>query len=781
MKPRTAIFLLLALATVVILIVVRHTDVFKRTGVEQVETDTRIWTGEFGDAVDLTIQRDEAEAMRFVRKDEQWRIAQPIDAKADESEIRRVLDLFDNLRYETLFTPGDPEAPAPKVTGLDKPLWTVGLSDAAGVTRTLRIGRPVPLSADLKTYVRAEQSDHTYVVSANFPRQLDRSLSSFRDKTILDIPTDQIVKVRLEGPNKIELTKHKDQWTITEPIFALADNNAVFRVLSKLSRLRVQEFLDDSPASLSPYGLEPGTERLIARIWVRKELPKSTTTTTTPTTASAPTTAPTPPYITETYVLALGTKTQTNRYAKLADHSGVFLVPSYLIDDLQPELEALRQTKVFPLNIENVVSIELDIPSGKTELRKSGGLWRMTGPFEGLANRNTVKDLLEQLDELEARTFRDEVSSLGTFGLDPPRGEIAIHQAGKDEKLILLIGSPSPSGEMTFLKRPTSDAIAVVNTSDVETILSDPAIYWNTTLWATLPGDVPTRLTLRKPDETVTIKLRDDKWYMVSPRPGATDEENVKMVLGELDKIWAGRIVALSEQLEPKYGESKDQILATLSGGTRIRPQPTTEATQPTTQPTISGTSWGVVMNFALIDKKTYAWRDPLPDKPVAVGEFHDSLYHNLSVELRDRTIWKVDPQKIDQVHILAKEDPIELRREGDDWKYSADPFMRIDASKVAEYLQEVKEIKARKFVSDTDPNDEDMKTYRLIDPWFTLRLLDAEGEGPEIRVSRAGGLTADTAGRYATASTLKGVFVLSTETAGKMARGKDSIIPRKR
>ncbi|MHC4295637.1 MAG: DUF4340 domain-containing protein, partial [Planctomycetota bacterium] len=383
-------------------------------------------------------------------------------------------------------------------------------------TYTIKIGKFVPLTADQKTYVIPHDSYQVYVVGVNFDSQLTRPLNDFRDKVVLDLPADNITKVRLEGTRKIELTKSEDQWSITSPVIALADNNAVNKLLSKFAKLRVTEFLDDKPRSLAAYGLEPSGERLVARIWVRTEQP---------TTAAATAPVATAPAATanETHVLALGLKTQTHRYAKLGDSQSVFLVPSYLIDDLQPELKQLRETKVLPINGENVLTVDLDLPAGKAELRKVDGTWKMTRPYAGPANGETVNNLLEQLGKLEAHSFRDEVDALSTFGLDPVRGKITIHQAGKQGVLTLLIGSKSPSDEMTFVKTPTSDTVTVVKTEDLEDILANPSGYWHPAMWAVNESQIPNRLTIRRPDETVSLELRDGEWYGVTPWAGPAD------------------------------------------------------------------------------------------------------------------------------------------------------------------------------------------------------------------------------------------------------------------
>ncbi|MHC4294669.1 MAG: DUF4340 domain-containing protein, partial [Planctomycetota bacterium] len=147
MKPKTAILLIIVLVAVVTVIAIRHTDLLKPSSVEPVETDTRIWKTDLSEVSELGIRSADGTAIRFVRKDDAWRIAAPIDAKADSSEVEKLLDTFRNLQYER------EAADEPELTGMDAPRWNVTLMGTAGATYTIKIGKFVPLTADQKTYV----------------------------------------------------------------------------------------------------------------------------------------------------------------------------------------------------------------------------------------------------------------------------------------------------------------------------------------------------------------------------------------------------------------------------------------------------------------------------------------------------------------------------------------------------------------------------------------------------------------------------------------------------
>jgi hypothetical protein len=177
------------------------------------------------------------------------------------------------------------------------------------------------------------------------------------------------------------------------------------------------------------------------------------------------------------------------------------------------------------------------------------------------------------------------------------------------------------------------------------------------------------------------------------------------------------------------------------------------------------------VANFTPIDLKTYVWYDTSPSEPTFVGESDNSLYKDLSLELRDTTIWKIDPETIEQVDLHTGDYSIQLQRRGEKWRSATDPFLKIDNQKVMDYLESIRETRVRKFVSHTPLTDEDKVTFRLVEPWYTFKLTDTDGKEVEVTVSRSGGITEQTAGRYATSPGITGVFVISAEAAGKITR----------
>jgi len=362
----------------------------------------------------------------------------------------------------------------------------------------------------------------------DFADRLDKPISDFRDKTVLNVERGDVARISLVGRERIELARTDGGWGITEPVSTAANGAKVDGLLDRAFHLVADQFVDDNPRNLRQYGLEAGEERLVLRIWTKPPQASTQPASGTGQAATEPASQPAGPA--KTYGLALGAKTEQTRYAKLLDSPSVFLVRAELLDDLQVSLDDLRDKQVMPVVVEQVVRLDLNLPAGKAELARQDGAWRMTSPYKGDANGEAVDKMLSDLNNLQAETIRDDADVLARFGLETPAGTITVHQAGKSDKQVLLIGAASPSGEMTFLKRASANSVAVVKTASLTPVVADPAGYWAARMLQ-VPADMEvSELRIKRSDLSASGKQAGG-----APRPG---QSAVELELARQDSSW---------------------------------------------------------------------------------------------------------------------------------------------------------------------------------------------------------------------------------------------------
>jgi hypothetical protein len=582
-----------------------------------------------------------------------------------------------------------------------------------------------------------------YVVRADFERLLDKPLRNLRDKDIIDVDRRRITRVEVDGRDRYEIVREGDGWRVlAEGFSAPALDEPVRKLVQLFSPLAVQEFVTDSPESLSPYGLDS------PRATVRLHLKPAEQPTTTTTAATEP--------AEETCTLLLGGKTRDGVYAKLARWDSVFRLRASALEDYQPTLSEVRQKTVLRFEPDRIAAVEMDLPAGTVQLERQGELWRMVAPETGPASAAAVNRLLDDLAALLAEQFVDAATP-AAYGLQPPRASITLRPE-KGDPLTLRIGARSPSGEVTFVQAGGDQSVAVVDGEEAAALLREPASYYSPRLLE-LPADAEvTRIALERPDFTYVLVRRDGTWRLREPVDAATDQARVDALLRELDPLTASSVLHLARDVPERYTAAEQHVTVRLT--LEAEPETRPEAA-PATGPAVPER----VARVVKLEGKAYAWVESDGLQPV--GAMSARFYDDLLAEYRSRNLTAVEPESVQDIRIATHDDAIELRREDDGWScVEPDPYVQIDPDKIEEMLRGVDDLTAERFAAhgEVDPS-----RYGLDDPWLTVTLTCADAEPLMIVVSPSG--ADDGKNRYATMTGVKGVFLLSAEDAGKLAR----------
>ncbi|HUT62236.1 MAG TPA: DUF4340 domain-containing protein [Phycisphaerae bacterium] len=800
MKSKTLVALIALLLVCVAFVIVRNTSLFRRERSPDANTTEPVFSPPPQDVRKLVIVSAQGRRLAFDKRDGDWRLVEPVAAKAASAKVSSLADTIAKLESERSFAPGEADAVDDTVTYLDKPLWTVELVGADGRAVKLLVGKTTPLRKD-RTYVRPEGDVRTYVVGKKLAELLKRPPREYRDKTVMSLTAEKVVRVSVSGREvrgTYELRKHKGEWGITAPVSAKANNDAVRDLIGAVGHVSAAEFVADEPASLAAYGLEPGKERLVVRLWVEsnKPLPTPTTAATTPATAPAP-----PP---EVHAIAFGAKAEDKVYAKLPDEPAVFQVRASLVDDVLKNLQKVRRKTVLDFEAGAVIGVDMELPDGPANLaRQDNDEWLMSKPRAGKANSRMVDDLLAKMSTIEAQSWADQTAlPPSVTGLAKPYAQIVLHLMGTSETLRLLVGSTTGTGE-TYVQAAGSTSIATVKSSELQPLLASGAGYWHPVLFKLPTEHKVTRLVMKRRDNTFEIARGDDNaWTLTAPVAAPCDGDRVRKIIARLSDMTAVKVAHVGPDVPEKYLKAIKSVdvelyarapqpttvptsAPTTAPTTAASTQPTTAPstrpaapstasapalTQPTTGPT-TRTAHGpealaARIRVVKLQGKSFAW---LPgEKPLAVGEFSAELYEDLAAELRDRAIWSVDPNEVRGVRIAAGPERTELRKEGSDWVNAQNPDEKLDSAKVGSFLNELQGLKADSFMT-YKYAEADANKLGLTDPWVTVELKFSQGEPKRLVVSNRG--QDETTNRYAAGADVDGIFVLPSGSASKLAK----------
>ncbi len=307
--------------------------------------------------------------------DWKWRIVHPIAANADSPSVGRLVDTLAGLERSSTIDDVDPKA-----TGLDHPEAKVRLKTGEGVT-VLEVGARVPVGGE--RIVRIEGEKEAYSVPDAFWNELIREPGSWRDKQIYsgDREAIQRISIRPGSSNapagEVVLARHPDGFWIERPIADRADRDLVEALLSDVTGLTADRFVE-TPASPAEMGLEPprGTIEVVAK----------------PGEPSKP------------FQLDLGGSVGAaadgeapSTYARAGGQ--LFTTKSRVGEALMRGAEEWRSHAVTGMEVYQIDSLQVEDPAGSFVVKRAGSDWQRG---KDTISYTPVSDLLYALSELKA-------------------------------------------------------------------------------------------------------------------------------------------------------------------------------------------------------------------------------------------------------------------------------------------------------------------------------------------------------------------------------------------
>ncbi len=763
MKPKTMIVLVLAVAVGVIFIVLRHGGPGEKVGrPPRVATYEGFFKPAPLGVKELTITSADGHRLVFAKADGAWQMLEPVHARADGFKVNEIADAL--LSPSVTLVEG--EDAADEITGLDKPHWTLTLTDEQDRTYSLAVGQAAPMSGGARTYVRDQAGKQVFVAAFDFSTRLSRPASEYRDKALWDIHQADIRRITIAGRDSYELIRTGQGWEIAARQFrAAAAGEKVRLLLDKLVYLTVSDFVAEPLADPVIYGLDK------PRLTVRMELAEKISPASGPTTASHPSTQPATAQAARVYELALGATTGNVVYAKLADSPTVFQLTSSLMEELQPRLADIRNRRVLRLGEQAVVGVDIERPEGKIVLVEKDGLWRMELPFAGPAEEATVQQLLERLNALKAESFNDEPAPPAAYGLEKPQSTITLHLADGDRAMRLLIGGRSSSSQMTFVRSAEETSVAVVRTEEVEALLQDPAVYWDTTLFKISADVEAVAMEVDNQEERIALALdtKSGLWVLTKPGSAPVDAAAANDLITALRNLSARKIVSLARTVPDRYAKAKGKITVKLTTATV---PPTTSKSNTSTAsvasaPVPQAKTKSYTLHAVKLEGVVYAWLDGAA--VAAVGEMDQTFLDKLTAEFRNRDVGLPTGSQVEGIRIALDKATLVLHRRTGQWRCESDPYVGISDVKVDAFLKNVRLLKAQRFVAHRGERGKGEKRFGLDKPHLVVEVTPASGAVYKLMVSAIG--PEGFADRYASCTAAEGAFLLSSQAVAGLSK----------
>jgi hypothetical protein len=237
------------------------------------ERAKRLFQGvEPGDISWIALRTSDGADARFEQRDGKWQIAAPIAFPADAG-VGRLAEALATATSEKSIEHPQPDAEY----GLDDAAAKIVRFGAGGAEHVLRIGKPTPIGSNV--YARADDSPTVHMIASYRATAFARSLGDLRDKQILSFDPSAIAAVDAHWPGGgVALERAsapaeaarpageakpgeapapaESEWRMTAPLAVRGDADAVDNLLSTLSFLRADAFVD-APTPAQRKQLEP--------------------------------------------------------------------------------------------------------------------------------------------------------------------------------------------------------------------------------------------------------------------------------------------------------------------------------------------------------------------------------------------------------------------------------------------------------------------------------------------------------------------------------------------
>jgi|GEM_PF-4699344 len=667
----------------------------------------------FNDVKAYEIKLDSEPARAFTRvNDNDWKMTAPIATAAQgsqvESDVRKILD----LTYDKAYGPKD-DPPGNDLTSLDNPLAVVKLTDNDDNTHLLKIGARQQLSD--KTYIKKVDSDPVYLVEGDVLQQFDKKLPEYRDKRLMNFRAADIVRLEVSGEINYLAVKEDAGWNIEAPFRARADLPTLNRAASALANLFVVDFIEDNPATLRPYGLNP------PRLTVKATVKETAKANDDDDDASPPTTSE------RTITLALGAKVENNVFAHLVNNNPedlvtVFQVSESTFKNLAPSANDLRDKRVVQFNQPLVSRIEYTTPDDSIVLQRNGSDWAIgedtTVPV--FAERSAVDDFLRVLKNIKAEGFEDGV--LPKHGLDAPRATINVN-LGSQGTTTVLLGAETPSKTGVYMQNASDDTVAVVPVAEANKILVDP-ISFNSRNVLRFDLAAVASFDLRRGNTQLTLTKQDDAWQMTAPITGDGNTENIEAMLKAYAGLTAMRVVGRSNDIG-SFGLDAPQYSMVIN---------------------LADASGSDASTIAFTAVRQGGSRYLLEDDGEFIYELDERTLSELDKEFLSTAIFGFAEDDVASISFSGDAD-ITFERTADAeavWQLKDEPTFEVAAPKLGATIGALVALNCERFVS---YDDAQLEALGLDAPWRRVTVKLTNGESRTLEIADRGPNAAD---RYA-------------------------------
>ncbi len=483
-----------------------------------------------------------------------WQMISPVKARANAGEVTRILDELESLVRSDIITGRQQREQnlTPSDFGFAQPRARITLLEN-GQDMTLLVGREAPLGGTM--FLKLETEKSIFVASTNLLSALPQSPAALRERRIFLGPPAECDRLEIRRPDGLLQVTRTDQgaWRVQKPFVGRAAYAAVQGLLDQLTEIRAIDFVAESIAAASLYGLdEPAAQVTLAGTRAYGD-----------------------------QILRIGRTVEgrTNEvYATQEGSESVFTVDAGLLKTLGLKAAELRDRRLLTLSAYDIGFIRTVEGERTISLvRGEDGVWAVQEPRQFKADDHKVQALLSEWTGLRIETFIDNPgTNLVQWGLNNPARRITFARrpptepAGTspspspdDSITVWVAREENPNRSLALVKRVDEEPLYRVTRDGLSALPMQPLYYRDPVVLTVHPDEV--RSLTRLIDGREQMVDRATPTNVFKAATGAqVDESAVQLVLTALQQVEAVDYVAEDPESLAMWGLEAPRATLTL-------------------------------------------------------------------------------------------------------------------------------------------------------------------------------------------------------------------------
>jgi hypothetical protein len=393
---------------------------------QQEASKKKLFATPLKDVVSLSLAFPDRRIAAVKKDDKLWEFTEPQGIDADSEAWEMLVSSLGQIEKGGVVSA---EANLSQY-GLDKPAVEVTAKLKDGKSVGVLFGSENPKKTD--NYAKLADSPDVFLSPVSGSKSFQKTLTDLRNKKILEFALDDIHSVRIEdGRSLMEFQRSGMDWMVKKPLDVKADKEEIAGFLSGILSARATGFADSGVTMLRA-GLAPPATKITLRD-TKANVDR---------------------------VLILGKSPEADKfYAQDVSRPSIMIVSKDVPEKARRPLIDWRDRSISHLDRGSIDELEIIKGTERISVKRQGTDWKLADGRK--ASEDKISSLLVAVEFERAQEMIDSPGSLSVYGLDKPRMEVTLRQAGKDV-LGLKFGSATRNPEGSYLQVSMNPAVMTV-------------------------------------------------------------------------------------------------------------------------------------------------------------------------------------------------------------------------------------------------------------------------------------------------------------------------------